>query len=100
MFPLLLDMPSLGITHFLRRSSFLQHLNWQTSVLTLPVSIGLSDLFIGIDGWGALYFSVNSSGDTIVGEIKASDLISNLSDGEVCTSPMLKKSKQKILLAI
>ncbi|MCD7448151.1 hypothetical protein HAX54_038707 [Datura stramonium] len=97
MFPLLLDMPSLGITHFPHRSSFPSaYLNWQTSSLTPPVPIGPPDLFSDlywVDGWGAPYFFVDSFGDTIVGEIEAADLISNLSDGEVCASLMSKKSK-------
>ncbi|MCD7452208.1 hypothetical protein HAX54_015491 [Datura stramonium] len=79
------------------------YLHWQTSALTPPVSISLPDLFSDlyrVDGWDIPYFSVNSSGDTIVGEIKAPNLISNLSNGEACVSPMSKKSKQKILLAI
>ncbi|MCE3049551.1 hypothetical protein HAX54_045140 [Datura stramonium] len=79
------------------------YLHWQTSPLTPPVPISLPDLFSDlylVDGCGAPYSSVNSSGDTIVREIKAPDLISNLSDGETCASPMSKKSKQKILLAI
>ncbi|MCD7467848.1 hypothetical protein HAX54_005495, partial [Datura stramonium] len=86
MFPIFLDMPSPVITHFLRRSSFPPaYLHWKTLLLTPPVPIGPPDLFSDlywVDGWGAPYFSVNSSGDTIVGEIETPDLISNPFDGK------------------